>query len=175
MDPFNGDPRPEEFPLGSPESRAAARLLVEKRNAALIPVMTFEIIGMGPPLCFELNPNSIGRIPHCWMTRQELEMKQRERARYDATWREEWREAQIERERSPESTKAPVVTLPDVPPVPRRETDSRAAAASQKQNFEHEPESELDASEKRVRLFIEERIRPVGSRSPPILAPRPKP
>lgn len=91
----DSNPRPEEFPLGSPESRAAARLLVEKRNAALIPVILVQISDMGAPMVVECDPNLVGSDWHSWMTRQELETKQREYEKCEAAWH-----AQIKRERS---------------------------------------------------------------------------
>jgi hypothetical protein len=116
MNPFDSNPRPEEFPLGSAESRAAARLLVEKRNTALIPVALVQISNMGAPMVFERDPNLVGSDWPCWMTRHELETKQREYVKYEAAWY-----AQIERERSCDSAEAPTLASPDVPSVPIRE------------------------------------------------------
>jgi hypothetical protein len=107
MDPFNSYPRPEEFPLGSPESRAAARLLVQKRNAALIPVILVQISDMGAPMVLERDPNLVGSDWPSWMTRQELETKQREYAKCEAAWF-----AQIKRQRSCDSAEAPAVSPP---------------------------------------------------------------
>jgi hypothetical protein len=86
MDPFNSDPRPEEFPLGSSESRAAARLLVQKRNAALIPVILVQISDMSAPMVLERDPNLVGSDWPSWLTRQELETKQREYAKCETAW-----------------------------------------------------------------------------------------
>jgi hypothetical protein len=116
MNPFDSNPRPEEFPLGSAESRAAARLLVEKRNTALIPVALVQISNMGAPMVIECDPNLAGSDSHSWMTRQELETKQREYAKCEAAWY-----AQIELQRSWDSAEAPAVALPDVPSVPQGE------------------------------------------------------
>jgi hypothetical protein len=104
MNPFDSNPRPEEFPLGSAESRAAARLLVEKRNTALIPVALVQISNMGAPMVFERDSNLVGSDWPCWMTRHELETKQREYVKYEAAWY-----AQIERERSSDSAETPAV------------------------------------------------------------------
>jgi hypothetical protein len=155
MDPFNSDPRPEEFPLGSPESRAAARLLVQKRNAALIPVMLVQISDMGAPMVLEHDPNLVGSDWPSWLTRQELETKQREYAKCEAAWF-----AQIERQRSCDSAEAPAVSSPDVASVPIREEstlDAASQGSGRKSGYEYG--SEPEPSEVRVRRFIEERMR----------------
>jgi hypothetical protein len=75
---------PRNFRIGSPESRAAARLLAEKRKEDLIPVMSMRIILVAdkenspPPMYVECDPKLIGSGWDCWMTRQEVEAKQRE-------------------------------------------------------------------------------------------------
>jgi hypothetical protein len=149
MDPFNSDPRPEEFPLGSPESRAAARLLVQKRNAALIPVMLVQISDMGAPMVLEHDPNLVGS------DRQELETKQREYAKCEAAWY-----AEIERQRSADSAEAPAVTPPDVPSVPQ-DDKSAVDAVPRRSGYmsDYEYESQPEPSEVRVRRFIEESMR----------------
>jgi hypothetical protein len=165
MDPFDSNPRPEEFPIGSPESRAAARLLVEKRN--LVPVICVWIQHLGSggnpkPQYFACDPQLVDSDWQTWLTPQELETKKREYEEYAAAQRED--------ENPPEPTQAPDVVSPDVPPVPRQEKSS-AAATSQKQKSE--PESELDTSEKRVSRFIEERTRRPLIRGRRVWHPRP--
>jgi hypothetical protein len=98
-------PKPGEFSIGSVESKAAARMLAEKRKAALIPVMCIQINNVGvledsenirpyrdgeqqPLICAELNPMSMGSTPVNWMTRQELKTKQREYDEYERAGRE---------------------------------------------------------------------------------------
>ena len=83
MKPSSSEPRPEDFPLGSPESRAAARLLAEKRNAGLIPVLCVRVEHVGrpetnpPPWYVEMDPKLIKGDWDSWMTRQEFEATQR--------------------------------------------------------------------------------------------------
>jgi hypothetical protein len=98
-------PKPGDFPIGSAQSRAAARFLAGRRKAALIPVLCIQITNAGdiasdnkgaergttnaggasyPPSPCQLDPTSVGNTPVHWMTRQELEAKQREYDEYMA-------------------------------------------------------------------------------------------
>ena len=75
--------KPGDFPLGSLESRAAARLLSERRKAGLIPVLSIQVVHVGDPensplpWYVEMDPEFIESDWDCWMTRQELEAAQR--------------------------------------------------------------------------------------------------
>jgi hypothetical protein len=102
-------PKPGDFPIGSVESRAAMRALLEGQKGALIPVriLQFTLVeyedGRGgeyrkenlpPALYSECDPKLIGSDfgtegnPGCWMTRQELEAKQLESKQLEVKWRE---------------------------------------------------------------------------------------
>ena len=75
--------KPGVFPLGSLESRAAARLLAERQKAGLIPVLSIQVVHVGDPensplpWSVEMDPTFIEGDWDCWMTRQELEAAQR--------------------------------------------------------------------------------------------------
>ena len=85
MKPSSSEPRPEDFPLGSLKSRAAARLLAEKRKARLIPVMCIQIRhvgapdgkGLRAPWYIGLDPKLVKGDWDSWMTRKEFEAANR--------------------------------------------------------------------------------------------------
>jgi hypothetical protein len=161
----DSNPRPEEFPLGSPESRAAARLLVEKRRKALIPVMCTRMIYMGgegnpPPLYVECQPELIGSNWSSWMTRQELEAAQREYEEYEAAQCSVPNDAHESleitalpeaHEPSPLYRQAPICEMPAT-----EEANSKAAVPTLTVRPQ-EPEPDYGSPDERVRQFIARR------------------
>ena len=124
-------PKPGDFPIGSAQSRAAARFLAGRRKAALIPVMCIQITNtvdiasdndgaeqgttnaggaLNPPsLCCELDPMSMGNTAVSWMTRQELVANQRKGDEYIT-------ELQVQSD-----THRAAATSPEAPSVPQQE------------------------------------------------------
>jgi hypothetical protein len=165
-------PKPGDFPIGSAQSRAAARFLAGRRKAALIPVMCIQITNtvdiasdndgaeqgttnaggaLNPPsLCLELDPMSVGNTPVHWMTRQELDAKQRQRDDYMA-------ELQVQ-----SYTHRAAATSLEAPSVPQQEQIGAVAAP-----HETELESSEEQSAERCAQFIEARRRP-------LVRPRPR-
>ena len=148
----NSGPKPGDFgldDLGSIRSKAAARLLAEKRKAALIPVLRIQITNAvdiasdyevaeqgttnaggasnSPSLCPELDPMSMGNAPVHWMTRRELDAKQHEYYEYMAKW-------QVQSD-----THRTAATSPEAPSVPLQEQIATLAAPPKP-----EPESSVE-------------------------------
>ncbi len=170
-------PKPGDFPIGSAQSRAAARFLAGRRKGALIPVLCIQITntvdiaidddgaeqgttnagGASNPLSLylDLDPMSVGNTPVNWMTRRELETRQR---KYD----EYGKRCAIERDASRPSEKE--VHKPGVFDEKKPERGSQPITAAP-------PETELESSEERsaerCAQFIEARRRP-------LVRPRPR-
>jgi hypothetical protein len=105
-------------------------------------------------MVLERDPNLVGSDWPSWLTRQELETKQREYAKCETAWY-----AKIERQRPCDSAEAPAVSSPDGVSVLIREESIVDAAPQEpccKSGYEYG--SEPEPSEVRVRRFIEERM-----------------
>jgi hypothetical protein len=174
-------PKPGDFPIGSAQSRAAARFLAGRRKAALIPVLCIQITNTvdiasdnegaeqcttnaggasnPPSLCVELDPLAMGNTPVHLMTRQELEAKQREYDEHIAEW-------QVQSD-----THRAAATSPGAPSVQQQEQ----IAVDARRELEMKPNASTDihhdddeaAREARLKAYMAYRPRP-------LVRPRPR-